>query len=98
MNLPNGDTVKLTESDPKLAASFKDGWLCGFTWPKKWDHEPGGPWVYQGYAGEREPKFIQMAIDSKNSHTCWMAGWRLGKSQQNRTWSVDEHLAAAKAF
>lgn len=98
MTTPNASVVTLIHTDPKMMDSFKDGWLTGFTWPETWNHTPGGPWVYRNSFGENDPKRKQMATDSKNAHEAWLAGWAFGKAQQNRTWTVDEHVAASKAL
>lgn len=64
--------------------SYQKGFLSGLYWPDRWDHKPGGPWVYSGKNNK------ELAEKSRQEHDDWMQAWELGNDAKAKMKLVNE--------
>lgn len=62
---------------PSIEEAFADGVLTGYTWPKHWEHMPGGPVIYG-----RRKDLSALAKHQQRVHYAWMEGWDIGFLKQ----------------
>lgn len=68
--------------DTEVQESYDDGYKTGLEWPEKWNHRPGGPFVFSAdYKDTVEWK--QKARLSADKNKAWLRGWDDGKKKQD---------------
>lgn len=65
-----------------IDAKWLEGYRVGFHWPSRWNHRPGGPWVYRNRSGETEAKWLLLAEQSAAEHEAWLKGWDNGNAHK----------------
>lgn len=60
---------------PTLEEAYQEGLATGRSWPARWQHIPGGPWVSRA---REEHRFQALYAHQKRVHDEWLRGWHEG--------------------